>query len=336
MKILLVSHFFHPSVGGIEQVSYLLAHGFAALGHEVQVVTGTKEEDGRAFPFLVHRQPQPGKMLRLIGWCDVCFHNNISLQRAWPLLAVNRPWVIAHHTWIRRVSGKTGVRDHLKKRILSRATNIAVSKALSDHLGVPSTVITNPYDDSVFKADPAVERSRDLVYLGRLVSDKGIDLLIEALARLREKGFAPGLTIIGAGPEEEPLRQRVQQLSLGSQVEFAGRRSQEELPGLLSMHRILVAPSRWEEPFGLVALEGMACGCIPLGSDAGGLPEAIGEAGVVFRRGDAEDLACKIEQLADPNVDLEKYRRAAAAHLERHRAEAVVRRYLEVLETARA
>ncbi len=78
MKILLLSHFFHPSVGGIEEVSMILAREFVRAGHEVQVVTCTKAQDGAEFSFPVHRRPGPlellgnkvGKSLRAVTICD--------------------------------------------------------------------------------------------------------------------------------------------------------------------------------------------------------------------------------------------------------------------------
>lgn len=334
MKILISSHFFHPSVGGIEEVSRILAQEFVRAGHEVKVVTQTSENDGTDFPFTVHRRPGPFDLLRLVEWCDVFLHSNISLQTAWPLLLRRRPWVVAHHTWISRVDGSVGWRDRLKRGVLRRARNIAVSAALRAQIAAPAVVIGNPYRDTLFRCDDAAVRDRELVFLGRLVDDKGADLLFHALARLRERGVKPRLTIIGRGPEEPALRQLSSQLGLDAQVDFAGQKSGAELVGLLNRHRVLVVPSRWQEPFGLVALEGMACGCVPLVADCGGLPDAIGEAGVKFRHQDAGDATDRIEQLLARGADLSRYRDAAPAHLAKHTAEAVAARYLEVLEEA--
>ena len=72
-------------------------------------------------------------------------------------------------------------------------------------------------------------RDRDLILVGRLVSDKGVDLLIEAIHRLRERRLYPNLTIVGGGPELEPLQLSVKNLELTGQVEFAGVRTGPEL-----------------------------------------------------------------------------------------------------------
>ena len=70
-----------------------------------------------------------------------------------------------------------------------------------------------------------------------------------------------------------------------------------DVVALLNRHLIIVVPSRWQEPFGLVALEGIACGCVALGANCGGLPNAIGGAGATFLHEDVDDAACWIERL---------------------------------------
>ncbi len=334
MKILLSSHFFHPSVGGIEEVSRNLAYEFVRAGHEVRVVTYTRESDDSDFPFSIHRRPGPPELLRLVEWCDVFFHNNISLRTAWPLLLIRRPWVVAHHTWIARVDGSIGWRDRVKQFVARRATNIVISDALRAQIHAPAVVIGNPYRDTLFRCDPAIVRDRELVFLGRLVYDKGVDLLFRALAVLRERGLQPHLTVVGRGPEEALLRKLSSEIGLDGQIDFAGLVSGSDLVALLNRYRILVVPSRWQEPFGLVALEGIACGCVPLVANCGGLPDAIGEAGVKFRHEDVNDAACWIEKLLAPGADLGVYRRAAPAHLADHTAQAVAAHYLRVLEEA--
>lgn len=334
MRILLSSHFFHPSIGGIEEVSFALAHEFVAAGHEVKVITQTKEDSRTSFPFEVHRRPGASSLIALVKWCDVFFHNNISLRYAWPLLLIKRPWVIAHHTWIARTDGRIGFRDRVKQAVLKRATNITMSKAMAETISASVTIIGNPYRDDLFQIHPDAPRDRELVFLGRLVSDKGADILLNALALLGKRGLHPRLTIIGAGPEEDALHEQSAQLGLRNQVVFAGKKTGGELVQLLNLHQIMVVPSRWQEPFGLVALEGAACGCVVIGSECGGLPDAIGPCGITYKHQDTAALADSIEQLLTPGADLEKYRSAAPAHLANHTAQAVAARYLQVLQAA--
>ena len=232
------------------------------------------------------------------------------------------------------MNGTQGIRDRIKHRVIRHATNIAVSKAVADHLAVHSVVIGNPYQDGIFKKDDSVARTRDLVFLGRLVWDKGVDLLVSAVNALKNKKMDVRLAVIGDGPELEMLQQQVQALDLKNQVEFLGVRTGDELVALLNAHRIIVVPSRWQEPFGLVALEGIACGCVPVGADCGGLPDAIGHAGVTFPCGEVKSMALCMERLLKDDTELIRHRAAAAEHLRNHSAEVVARKYLDVMEGA--
>ena len=330
MKILLSSHAFFPQIGGIESISEALALEFTRQGHEVRVVTQSAGENKPEWPFDVMRQPGRGALLAAVRWCDVFFHNNISLQTAWPLLVVRRPWVVAHQTWIARMDRTLNWQDHLKRFVLRGAENVAISREIARCLPVPSSIIPNPYREEVFFPVPEVRREKDLVFLGRLVSDKGADLLLDALHRLKREGLTPGLTLIGSGPEEERLRAQARELGL--QVDFTGPKTGPELARILNEHRVMVVPSRWAEPFGVVALEGIACGCAVVGSAAGGLADAIGPCGVTFPNGDAAALAEAIRSLWTDPARREALLASAPEHLDRHTSRAVARAYLDTFE----
>jgi glycosyltransferase involved in cell wall biosynthesis len=217
--------------------------------------------------------------------------------------------------------------------MLAHATvNVACSAALAAELPRGTVVVANAYDDHVFR-----ERSRarpgELIFVGRLVSDKGPGLLLEGLALLREQGVKPSLTIVGFGPEEAPLRAYCRDHGLLDQVSFAGARSGPEIAELLNAHRVLVVPSR-VEPFGIVALEGIACGCVIVGADVGGLPEAVGECGTLFRAGDARHLADTIARALSDGQLRGRVAARKAAHLARFCRRAVAQRYLEIIRCA--
>lgn len=326
MKILLGSHHFFPSTGGIETVTNLLAREFVALGHEVRVITQT-EGNGHS-PFAVFRRPGVIELFRLIRWCDVFLQNNISLRTLWPLLFVRRPLFITHQTWITNPDGTTGWQHRLKRFVLRYATSFAISKAIADELPVPSILVGNPYDDKVFTDSSNRSRPNELIFVGRLVSDKGMSLLLEALNLCDLK---PHLTIAGDGPERANLEKQAGDLRLTACVDFAGNKTGEQLAELLRQHRILVVPSLWREPFGIVALEGIACGCVVIGSADGGLAEAIGPCGVTFPNGDAGALARTIRQLLDNSAECDRFRRTAVAHLSRFKPANVARLYLDAM-----
>lgn len=329
VKILLGSHHFFPSTGGIETVSELLAREFVAAGHEVRVVTETSgNADSR---FEVVRRPGAFELFRQVRWSDVLLQNNISLRTLWPLLFVRRPLFIVHQTWITNPDGTVGWRHRLKRWVLRFATSFAISRAVADRLPVPAQIVGNPYDDTVFKISPGTARSRELIFVGRLVSDKGANLLLDALKLLPTR---PRLTIVGDGPERAHLERQVVDSQLQSHVEFAGAQRGEQLAQLFRQHEILVVPSLWQEPFGIVALEGIACGCVAVGSAGGGLSEAIGPCGVTFPNGNTSALAEAIARLlADPQ-ERERLRQNSGAHLARFAPRQIAGVYLDAMEKA--
>jgi glycogen synthase len=334
MKILIYSPLFYPSIGGIETVVSILAHEFVRQGHAVKLVSQTPDPEANPFPFEVIRQPGFKQLLALTAWCDVYFQGCISLKGIFPLLMTPKPLLVTHQTWYRRTSGKPSWQDYLKQGVAHFATNIAASSAVAKHLSAKSTVIPNPYREELFYQIPEVNRDRNLIFLGRLVSDKGADLLLDALAHLKHQGLTQALTIVGKGPEESNLKAQARQLGIHEQVEFVGAKVGEELVQLLNAHQILVVPSRWQEPFGIVALEGIACGCLVVGSEGGGLKEAIGPCGITFSNGDVQALAEALAHLLSHPEQLASCRASAPTHLVRHHSTTVAKAYLEVFETA--
>ncbi len=334
MKILLSSYVFAPSIGGIETVSTLLAPEFIKAGHEVILITLTGKQDDVERPYPVIRRPSPAKLIELILWCDVYFQNNISLMLAWPMLLVARPWVVAHHTWIRPYGERFTLRARLKTFLLRHSHNATISRAIAERIPVPSTIVGNPYDDQVYKQRPEIPRNLELVYLGRLVSDKGVDTLIHALLQLKRWNLSPRLTVIGSGSEERVLRQLARTLRVEDQVHFAGAKQPREISRLLNAHQVLVVPSRMPEPFGIVVLEAIACGCVIVASRAGGLPDAVGKCGITYEIADLQALTNSLKLvLTKPELRSEILEHADA-HLANFRPAVVAQKYLSVFEKA--
>lgn len=334
MRILVYCPVFYPSLGGLEINVAQLAEGFHQAGHEVTLVAKTENPGPEPFPFRLIRRPSRRELLALVRWCDVFFQANVSLRGLWPLLLVRRPWVVSHQGWYRRPDGRLAVQDRLKRFLLRWGRSISNSQSVADDLDTPSVVVHNAYRDDLFRQLPDIPRSGDLMFLGRLVSDKGVDILLEALGLLAARGIRPGLTVVGDGPEMPALKAQARQLGIEGQVSFLGSRQGEDIVRLLNAHRILVVPSRYDEPFGIVALEGIACGCLVIGSRGGGLKEAIGRCGLTFRNGDPGELAGLIAAaMADPDR-FASPPEEVAGHLASHGGPSMVRAYLQVFEEA--
>jgi glycosyltransferase involved in cell wall biosynthesis len=338
MKILFITHKFYPDIGGIEVNSEILALAFHEAGHEVRLVTWTKESGEKEFPFVVIRNPDKLTLYKEHKNCSVVFENNPSLRLSWPALLFNKVIVVALRTWINRNEGGLAWQDKFKLLWLKRAKAvIAVSEAVRKRCWPEAVVIGNPYRKDLFRVLPDIGRIEGFVFMGRLVPDKGVHIALEALHQLsvlnpNTKNLT--FTIIGGGPEQQRLEKLTKDLNLTNRVTFTGALKGDALVSCLNKHRYLLVPSTWEEPFGNVALEGMACGCLPIVSDGGGLPDAVGDAGLVVKRNDALALAEGIQSLLSNTAMESKLRMASSAHLTNHYPEVVSRRYLDVVEKA--
>ncbi len=329
LRIVFYSYAFYPLVGGIESVSMVLATEFTRLGHEVRVITTTPAavELDTDLPFLVLRNPSRKKLGATIRWSDVYFQNNISLPALWPAIIFRKPWVVAHQTWLRAVDGRVDLASQLKLFATRFASaSVSISLAMADQFSTRQDRIGNSYDAAVFREIDGIARDQDFIFVGRLVSDKGMDSLLDALALLVEKHPESHLTVVGGGEDEAYLREQTERLHLAKRVHFVGVKRGDELARLLNRHRVLVVPSRWEEPYGIVALEGLACGCLVVGSERGGLKDAIGPGGLTFPNGDVSALAGAMEKSLTTTRD----DAAVRAHLERQSPTAVARAYLEI------
>ena len=139
------------------------------------------------------------------------------------------------------------------------------------------------------------------------------------------------LTIIGDGPQRAFLENLSLSYDLEPYVNFKGFLKGDILVEELNQHEIMVIPSRWNEPFGVVALEGMACGCTMLVSDGGGLPDAVGSAGFQFIKGNQNDLNQKLQLLVDDENLRQKFRSNVKPHLLHHTSNFIGEQYLSVL-----
>ena len=337
MRILLLSHKFYPNIGGIESISEMLAVEFIEAGHQVRVVTWSLDETKKKFSFQVVRKPNVYELIKQYLWADVVFENNPCLRLIWPNFIISKPRIIGLQTWIARVDGQISIIDRLKRQnlIISKQV-IACSESIRKKNWKNAIVIGNPYKLTQFEVKSEVRRIFDFVFLGRLVSDKGADILIKAFADLNngipcERQYT--LSIIGDGEEKQKLIKMVSELKMDKKVHFTGSLIGEELVKKLNEHKYIVVPSVWEEPFGIVALEGMACGCLPIVSDGGGLPDAVGKAGVTFRSGDVDNLVTVIRNLINNPLYESDLRNKSAEHLTVHSSTVVARKYLDIIES---
>ena len=339
VKILILSHHFNPDVGGIETNSEILATAFTVYGANVHLLTWTKRKSDTSFPFIVIRSPDVRTIIKEHNWADVVFENNPCLRLSWVNVLIRKPLVIAVNTWVNRIKGNKGFRDKLKNLWFRRANAvIAVSEAIRKKEWQKAIVIENPYNDNLFKVLPDAKKIKPFIFLGRLVSDKGADQAIKAISILSERKIIDPdslqLTVTGDGPERENLIQLREEFGLYGAVHFTGTLKGDELVDCLNQHHYMLVPSVWEEPYGNVVLEGMACGCVPLASNGGGMPEAVGKAGFIFKRNDINEMADVMQAVLTKKSSVTAVQGNVTAHLMQHTSNVVSKKYFDIIHAA--
>lgn len=160
--------------------------------------------------------------------------------------------------------------------------------------GLGIAPVTRPPSAGSGQAAPLV-----VGYVGRLVPEKGVDVLLLAAARVPEVH----VKILGSGPERGLLEHLVQQNGLSGRVSFAPMRPSTEIPNFYAELDALVLPSRtrpnWKEQFGRVLIEAMASGVPVIGSECGEIPNVIGDSGLLFPEEDVEALVAHLITLRD-------------------------------------
>jgi len=168
-------------------------------------------------------------------------------------------------------------------------------------------------------------------YLGRLVPEKGVLDLVDAVAGLPEVR----LRLVGDGAQRPAIERRAAERGLGPRLEIRPAVGSTEVPASLRELDALALPSRttasWKEQFGRVLIEAMSCGVPVIGSSSGEIPNVIGDAGLTFPEGDVAALRDRIARLAaSPEQCADLARRGRARVLAEFTQAAVARRHVAV------
>ncbi len=206
---------------------------------------------------------------------------------------------------------------HNADRIL---TNSRYTASLIQKIYHREAEVLYPVMLDIEKINPRSEKDNFIFTLGLLTKFKKVDLIIKALARLKQRGEAKIQLVIGGDGDEKPnLMKLVQGLGLNNQVKFAGRLTEEQVWDYFARARAVVFPTT-NEPFGQIPLEAMACGTPVIASNSGGPRETVvnGKTGFLFKPGDEVDLAEKISLLVSDGRMIKEMSSAARKHVEAH------------------
>lgn len=382
MKILIYSHFFPPSVGGVETIVSSLAAGLTELDppngfnrFEVTVVTQTKAtaDDDVGLPFRVVRRPTVLQLWTLIRSSAVVHLAGPSLAPMTLSILVGKPTVIEHHGYqavcpnglLLHQPDRTVCPGHFQmghysaclrcqrsemslpralanvllmfpRSVLSRrvAKNLAITQHVLQRQGLPRSKV------AYYGVEEGLQPGRTpgstangqhvaFAYVGRLVAEKGLSLLVQATAILQREGYNLDVRLVGDGPDRANIQAMISAAGLDSCMHITGYLTGPALVDSLRSSQVVVMPSIWEETAGLAAIEQMMRGRLVIAADIGGLSEVVADAGLKFPPGNGEALAGAMRSvLRDPAL-VESLGRKA-----RERAECVFNRRKMIEEHA--
>lgn len=156
-----------------------------------------------------------------------------------------------------------------------------------------------------------------LFCLGRIIPDKGFDLAIKAFAIIHKQYPELRMVVAGDGFARKELQALTQELGVSEKVVFPGWVDPEVIPDLLNQATIVIIPSRWREPFPLVALQTGQMARPAVATRAGGLPEAImdGKTGYLFEMENVEEIVSHLCALLDEPQLAQKMGDNARSHI---------------------
>jgi glycogen(starch) synthase len=341
MQIYLHSSQFFPVIGGIPQVSDTLANYWLKQGHSVIVVTDTPamDEQDEVFNFPVIRCPDSKTLKYLLSKSDVIISKGYSLKHLVPWLLSRKPIIWIHPMYIPELiqlnpnNWRSWFRTILSRAMLPlAASHVYVSHAIKQQIGSSNgVVIYNPIAVSFrVLADVAIEN--DFAFFGRMDPEKGVDILLHALAICKLKGKIYSLDLYGKGPALSEWQELAKNLGIASQIRWYPFLRGEALVKAMNAAGAVVMPSLWVEPMGLVAVEAMACGKAVIGSHKGGLGEVLEGYGMTFENGNVEQLAECMMQLKE-NPDLQhSLEKKGCARSQDFAADVIGSQYLQLVE----
>jgi glycosyltransferase involved in cell wall biosynthesis len=359
VRVLFWSDLFAPYVGGAELFGAELLRGLAARGHELCVLTSHGEQqlpdeeeiDGT----LVHRLPMRAaiaqgdvsalaRVLRAVTELkSELAPELVHVHAAGPSLLFHlrtrperTPWLLGLQQQLLG-SQKGGGSSLLRDGLASASWVVGCSELVTEQarglvpgLAARSSTIYNSVPTTGVGAQPGPPPVEPVVvFVGRLVPAKGVDVLLHALVLLQEHAPAVRLVVVGDGPERPTLERLTGELGLERVVDFRGLLEPDAVPEALRGATVVVTPSR-REGLPLVALQAALLARPLVASRVGGLPELVrdGETGWLVEPDDPQTLASALQRVLDDPAGAARLGQAGRARvLESFAAETAIERF---------
>jgi glycogen synthase len=223
------------------------------------------------------------------------------------------------------------------RRWLARTVtaNVAPSRHMKARAALPRTQVIY---HGVTREDPALQSLQDrpsgpvcFAFVGRLVKEKGVSLLLQSAHELAAEGFDFRLKIVGDGPERAALEVLADNLGLNKKTDFTGSVPMESISRILSETSVVVMPSTWEDVAPLVALEQMMQGRLVIAADVGGLGETVNGFGLKFPPGNIAALKlCMRQTIENQSLSIQMGRKAQRNAISEFSEERMVDEHLQL------
>ena len=324
MKILFWTELFFPHIGGIEVFGAQFIKALLRSGYTVEVVTShsgallpdiAEKERIRIhrFPFQKALAQRDMKEIKQIAAKVIRLNEHfrpgiIHVNTIQPSLfffyhtrsSYPVPFVLTLHQPPLSSSGDSSLLHNTMSSAdwITAVSHNLLSEARHYAPGIESksSVIHNGLECPHTKPSCLSFKKPTILCIGRLIKDKGFDLAIDALKNVLKYSPSANLIIAGDGTERKYLEKKALNLGLSNAVRFTGWVPPEEVPDLMNKATLVVVPSRWEEPFCLVALQAAQMGRPVVASKTGGMPETVldKKTGLLFEKENIKDLEEKI------------------------------------------
>jgi len=288
-KIILSTYTFLPDIGGVASNTLTIAEAFISQGFDVTVVTLTNENWNGNDKIKVVRNPSPFQLVKLYWGADWILFSNLSAKLCWPAVFINKAFALHHHSssaFSRPTPKGIGsyVKRYIEDKVITKSIHFVNSeftkKDAGNFFSNLTTYITYPILKNTSVPSHVVDKyneRRNAVFVGRIETEKGVSFLLDNIEIIREMLDVDELTFVGSGTLLASLKQK----SIKG-ANFIGSVDLAEVHSLMEKSQFVFVPSIWQEPFGMVAVEGLSSGAIVISSNRGGLPEAVGNVGELF------------------------------------------------------
>lgn len=298
--IAIFARHFHPSIGGVEASSRIMARTLAAMDQTVYVITGTELGDMRELEegYQIVRTSSIRRIHSVLRRCDTLISRGGASRIAIPLGWLTGCRVVCFHEMATEPTERVALSTRFL--LLMSTRHVGVTWAVLENKllpeGIPRGVLYNPVASDLVSDDIPDFSSRryDLLYVGRVSRAKGLGDLVEALELL---GHPVRLMVVGDGPQRVELQKRFEALPHVESC-FAGFLQGRELRAAYRSARVLVHPPYiHREGMGMVVAEAMANGTPVVVSDQPPLLETMGHGGLAFKAGNSGEMARQINRL---------------------------------------